>query len=74
MQAVFISHMEVAVEHYKIAERIRATARRIPLGGSISIRGDDRISSYNFAEAVARIVEKAATERDLYSCLCDDPE
>jgi hypothetical protein len=62
------------VNHKEVAARIRATAKRIPLGGTISVRGDNPISAFNFAEACARIVEEAACPHDLYRRLCDQPE
>ena len=56
------------------ARIVRETARRIPLGGTIRIRGGEPISSFNLAEAVARIIEDINCERDIYRRLCDEPE
>ncbi len=59
---------------YDIAATIRAAAQRIPLGGTIRIKGSECISGYNLAEHCARIVEDIACERDVYRRLCDHPE
>lgn len=57
-----------------IATIIRDISRRIPLGGSVRIRGSEPISGYNLAEHVARIVEQMAVDRDVYGYFCDEPE
>lgn len=62
------------MDHKEVARRIRETAQRIPLCACIRVRGSAPISAYNFAEAVARIVEDAACERDLYPRICDGSE
>ncbi len=62
------------MNHEELAYLIRRESNRIPLGGSIRIKGSEPISGYNFAEAVARIIEKAGSGHDIYSRLCDQPE
>lgn len=62
------------MDHKEVAARIRAAAKRIPLGGTVRVKGSEPISGYNLAEVIARIVEDAACKRDLYPRLCDQPE
>lgn len=57
----------------EIAAAIRAVAKRVPLGGTIRVRGSVPISGYNLAEECARIVEDLAAGRDVYRRLCDQP-
>ncbi len=56
-----------------VAAAIRHVARTVPLGGSIRIRGSLPISSFNFAEECARIVEDLGAGRDVYRRICDQP-
>ena len=58
----------------KLALAIREAGRRVPLGGSISVRGDAPISGMNLAEHFARAVEDWGSDRDLLTRFYDgDP-
>ncbi len=57
---------------HELAEHIRETARRIPLGGEICIKGSYPISGYGLAVYLMDILEEIGAGRDIYPMLCHE--
>lgn len=55
-----------------IHDRVLAEASRIPLGGVVSLSGEN-ISGYNLAMRVLHVIEEAEAGRPVYHLLCDEP-
>lgn len=56
-----------------MVEALRAAADRIPVGGTVRVKGGAPISGFNLAAHLVRIIEDAEAGRDVYRHLCDQP-
>ncbi len=57
----------------EVSAIIMETARRVPLGGTIRIKGSEAVSAYNFAVRCAVIVARANAGQDVYNLICNQP-
>jgi len=54
------------------AQIIREAARRIPLGGQITILDGHKVNGHYLAMHMAKTLEDIACQRDVYWRLCDE--